>query len=91
MRLGVVGEKSLIMATIIEFCTPRNFRGHPVRVPSQRCGKVLPFRVSQTENTLAPVPPLPMPRIMFASETEQARLLPKEIIFQQPEISNCSP
>ena len=79
------------MATIIEFYIPRNFRGHRGRVPSHRSGNVLPFRASQIENTLTPVPPLPMPRIMFASETEQGRLLPKEIIFQQPEISNCSP
>jgi len=79
------------MATIIEFYTPRNFRGHPGRVPAHRCGKVLPFLARQTENTLTLVPPLPMPRIMFVSEVEQARLLPKEIILQQPEISNCSP
>ena len=79
------------MATIIEFYTPRNFRGHPARVSSHRCGTVLPFSVSPTENTLTPDTPVPMLRIMFASETEQAGLLPEEIISQQPEFSNCSP
>jgi hypothetical protein len=79
------------MATIIEFYIPKSFRGRPARIPSQRCGKVLPFRAGHTENTLTPVRPLPMPRIMFASETQQTRLLPKEIIFQPPEILNCSP
>jgi len=80
-----------MMATIIEFYTPRNFRGHPSWIPSQRCGKVLPFRVSHTENKLTPDPPEPMLRIMFASETRQAGLLPEEIISQQPEFSKCSP
>jgi hypothetical protein len=78
------------MATIIEFHIPKSFLGRPVRIPLQRCGKVLPFRAGHTENTLTPVQPLPMLRIMFASETEQTRLLPMEIIFQPPEISNCS-
>ena len=82
------------MSTIIEFYIPQNFGGHPGRVPSHRCGKVLPFPARQiparqTENTLTLVPP--MPRIMFATDTEQVRLLPEEIIFQQPEVSNCSP
>ena len=71
------------MATIIEFYIPMNFVGRPDRIPSQRCGKVLPFRAGHTENTLTPVQPLPTLRIM---ETEQTRLLPKEIIFQPPEI-----
>jgi hypothetical protein len=79
------------MAAIIEFYIPKSFLGRPARIPSQRCGKVLPFRAGHTENTLMPVQPLPMLRIMFASETEQSRLLLKEIIFQSPEISNSSP
>ena len=79
------------MATIIEFYTPVTFVGRPARIPSQPCGKVLPFRPGHTENTLPPVQPLPTLRTMVASETEQTRLLPKEIIFQPPEISNCSP
>ena len=78
------------MATIIEFYIPKCFLGRPARIPSQRCGKVLPFRAGHTENTPTPVQPLPMLRIMFASETEQTIPLPKEIIFQPPEISNCS-
>lgn len=78
------------MAPIIEFYIPKSFRGRPDGIPSQRCGKVLPFRAGHTENTLTPVHPVPMLRIMSASETEQTRLLPKEIIFQ-PEISSCSP
>ena len=77
------------MAEIIEFYVPMSFVGRPARIPSQRCGKVLPFPVGHTENT-TPVQPLPMLRIMFAGETEPTRLLPKEIIFQPPEISNCS-
>ena len=79
------------MATIIEFYIPMSFVGRPARIPSQRCGKVLPFRAGHTENTITPVHPVPMLRIMSACETEQTRLLPKEIIFQPPEISNCSP
>ena len=42
------------MATIIEFYIPKSFLGGPARVPSQRCGKVLPFRAGHTENTLTP-------------------------------------
>jgi hypothetical protein len=79
------------MAAIIEFYIPQSFLGRPARIPSQRCGKVLPFRAGHTENTLMPVQALPMLRTMFASETEQIGLLPKEIIFHPPEISNCSP
>lgn len=79
------------MAIIIEFYIPKSFRGRPARIPSQRCGEVLPFRAGHTENTLTPVQPLPMLRIMLASETEQTKLLPKEIIFQPPETSNCRP
>ena len=79
------------MATIIEFYIPKSFRGRPARIPSQQCEKVLPFRAGHIENTLTPVQPAPMLGIMFASETEQTRLLPKEIIFQPPEILNCSP
>jgi hypothetical protein len=77
------------MATIIEFYTPRNFRGDPVRVPAQRCGKVLPFRVSTTENSLAPAPPVPKLRIMFASETERQDV--PERSFPTTSIFNCSP
>ncbi len=54
------------MATIIEFYIPNSFLGRPARIPSQRYGKVLPFRAGHTENTLRPVQPLPMLRIMFA-------------------------
>ena len=79
------------MATIIEFYISKSFRGRLARIPSQRGGKVLPFRAGHTENTLTPVHSVPMLRIMSASETEQTRLLPKEIIFQPPEISKCSP
>ena len=79
------------MATIIEFYIPKSFLGRPARIPSQGCGKLLPFRAGHTENTLTPVQPLPMLRIVFASETKQTRLLLKEIIFQPPEISKCSP
>ena len=79
------------MAEIIEFYVPMSFVGRPARIPSQRCGKVLPFRAGQTENTLRPVQPLPLLRIMFGSETEQTRLLPKAINFQPPEISNFGP
>jgi len=79
------------MASIIEFYIPNSFLGRPARIPSQRCGKVLPFRAGHTEDTLTPVQFLPMPWIMFASETEQPRLLPKEIVFQPPEISNFGP
>ena len=57
------------MAAIIEFYIPKGFLSRPARIPSQRCGKVLPFRTGHTENTLTPVQPLPMLRIMFASET----------------------
>ena len=78
------------MATIIEFYIPKSFPGRPAGIPSQRCGKVLPFRAEHTGNTLTSVHPVPMLRIMSASETERTRLLPKEITFQ-PEISKCSP
>ena len=56
------------MATIIEFYIPKSFRGRPARIPSQGCGKVLPFRAGHTENTLTRVHPVPMLRIMAASE-----------------------
>ena len=79
------------MAAIIEFYIPKSFLGRPARIPSQRCGKVLPFRAGYSENTLTPGQPLPMLRTMFASKTEQTGLLPKEIIFHPPEISSCSP
>jgi len=65
------------MATIIEFYVPMSFVGRPARIPSQRCRKVLPFRAGHTENTLTPVQPLPMLRIVFASETEPTRLSPE--------------
>jgi hypothetical protein len=69
------------MATIIEFYIPKSFQGRPALISSQRCGKVLPFHARHTENALTPVQPLSMRRTMFASETEQTRFLPKEIIF----------
>jgi hypothetical protein len=79
------------MATIIEFYIPKSFQGRPALISSQRCGKVLPFRPGHTENALTLIQPLSMRRTMFASETEQTRLRPKEIIFQPPEISDCGP
>ena len=72
------------MATIIEFYIPSSFQGRHARVPSQRCGKVLPFRCNPTDNTLTSVPPAPMLRIMFASEKKQTRRLPEEIISDSP-------
>jgi len=72
------------VATIIEFQLPSSFQGRHARVPSQRCGKVLPFRGNLTDNTLTSVPPAAMLRIMFASETEQTRRLPEEIISDSP-------
>jgi hypothetical protein len=54
------------MATIIEFYIPKSFPGRPARVPSQRCGKVLPFRAGHTENTLTPAQ-------AFASATDYVR------------------
>jgi hypothetical protein len=79
------------MATIIESYIPKSSLDRPARTPSQRCGKVLPFPAGHTENTLTPVQLLPMLWNMFGSETERTRLLPKEIIFQPPEISNFGP
>ena len=35
------------MAAIIEFYIPKSLLGRPARIPSQRCGKVLPFRAGQ--------------------------------------------
>ena len=79
------------MAEIIEFYVPMSFVARTARIPSELCGKVLPFRAGHTEETLTPVEPLPMLWSMFASEPEQTGLLLKEIISEPPEISNCSP
>ena len=79
------------MAEIIEFYVPKSFVARSARIPSQPCGKVLPFRAGQTENTPTPVEPLPMLWLMFATESEQTGLLLEEIISPPPEISNCNP
>jgi hypothetical protein len=79
------------MATIIEFYTPKSFLGRPAPIPAHRCRNVLPLRVSQSENTLTPVPPLPMPRIVFAAETEQARPYSEGDHFPTARNFDCSP
>jgi hypothetical protein len=69
------------MATIIEFYKPTSFEARPLRVPPPQRGKVLPLHRHHAENTPAPDPLETMGiRIMFASDTKQARLLPEEII-----------
>jgi hypothetical protein len=69
------------MATIIEFYKPTSFQGRPVWVPRPQRGKVLPFPSHDADNTPAPDALETMGiRIMFASNTEHARLLPEEII-----------
>ena len=69
------------MATIIEFYKPTSFQARPSWVPPPQRGKVLPFHRHHVENTPAPDPLETMGiRIMFASDTEQARLLPEEIL-----------
>ena len=69
------------MATIIEFYKPTSFQGRPLWVPPPQRGKVLAFHMPPVENTPTPVPLETVGiKIMFASDTEQARLLPEEII-----------
>jgi hypothetical protein len=69
------------MATIIEFYKPTSFQARPLWVPPPQRGKVLPFHRHHAENTSDPDPlETTGIRIMFASDTKQARLLPEEII-----------
>jgi hypothetical protein len=77
------------MATIIEFYIPKSFLGRPAGIPSQRCGKVPPFRAGHTENTNA--------SSAFANATDYVRRRDRTDKtssegdhFQPPEISNCS-
>jgi len=85
VQSGVLGnQRDTFMATIIEFYTPRSFRGHPIRVPSPWRVQVLQFRGEPADNTLMLIPPSPKLRIMFANETEHTKGRPEEITSDSP-------